>query len=118
MPRVVHFEIVSENPDKTIEFYSKIFNWKFEKWGEEYWMVDTGEGTGINGGMIKRENPSQKQIDTINVPDIDEYIKKIEDNKGIIIMPKRAIEGVGWLAFFRDSEGNAFGIMQEDKTAR
>jgi predicted enzyme related to lactoylglutathione lyase len=27
------------------------------------------------------------------------------------------IAGVGWLAYFTDTEGNMFGVMQSDETA-
>ena len=32
MPRPVHFEIPTDNPDKAIQFYEKTFGWKFQKW--------------------------------------------------------------------------------------
>ena len=33
MPRVSHFEIDAKEPEKLVEFYTKVFNWSFEKWG-------------------------------------------------------------------------------------
>ena len=80
MPRVVHFEIYGEQPDKLIEFYSQIFNWTFEKWGDmEYWIIKTGEGPGIDGGLGTHKNPS---VNTIDVPNVDEYLKKIKHAGG------------------------------------
>ena len=32
MPRVVHFEIHAENPERAIEFYSGLFGWEVMKW--------------------------------------------------------------------------------------
>lgn len=118
MTRVVHFEIVAENPEKIKEFYEKVFNWKFQKMNGDYWMIDTGEGGGINGGMVKKETSQQVQIDTIDVDNIDEYINKIKNNGGKILMEKRAIPRVGWLCNFKDAEGNIFSIMQRDEKAR
>ena len=34
MNRVVHFEILTENPEKLSKFYSNVFGWKFEKWDD------------------------------------------------------------------------------------
>ncbi len=31
MPRVVHFEIAVDNPQRAIDFYTKVFGWKVEK---------------------------------------------------------------------------------------
>ena len=56
MARVVHFEIPADQPERAIEFYSKIFGWQFQKWDGPmpYWMINTGEGPGINGGWVTR----------------------------------------------------------------
>ena len=35
-----------------------------------------------------------------------------------ILQPKVAIPGVGYLVTFKDTEGNIFGIMQNDKSAQ
>lgn len=49
IPRFVHFEVYEKNPEKLIEFYTKVFGWKFEKWGPlDYWIIKTGEGPGID----------------------------------------------------------------------
>jgi predicted enzyme related to lactoylglutathione lyase len=45
MPRVVHFEIVADNPERAIKFYKEVFGWEFKKWDgpQDYWFVKTGE---------------------------------------------------------------------------
>lgn len=116
MPRVVHFEIYGENPTQLINFYEKVFNWKFEKWGPlDYWIIKTGEGPGIDGGLGTQKNPS---VNTIDVPDVDEYLKKIKGNGGIVVSPKMTLPGIGYLAYFKDPQGNVFGIMKDDPTAK
>jgi predicted enzyme related to lactoylglutathione lyase len=52
-----------------------------------------------------------------NVQDIDSIITKIEEIGGEIVFPLTVINGVGYLAYFRDLEGNVFGLMQEDPDA-
>ena len=32
MPRVVHFEIRADNPERAVKFYSEIFGWEIQKW--------------------------------------------------------------------------------------
>ena len=127
MPRVVHFEIEADNPERASKFYTKVFGWKIEKWNGpmDYWMVTTGEKEepGINGGMYKRKEKSRGKahvayVCTIDVPSVDEYEKKIKDNGGTITMPKSAIPGVGWFASAKDTEGNLFSIMRMDMKAK
>ena len=119
MPRVVHFDISADEPEKAIKFYESVFGWKFQKWEGpmEYWMITTGDGVGIDGGLSKR-NPQSQDINTIDVPDVDEYIKKAEENGAQIISAKIPIPGVGWFAIFKDNEGNVFGLMQDDTEAK
>jgi predicted enzyme related to lactoylglutathione lyase len=66
MPRVVHFEIHAEKPEKAVEFYSKVFGWKIQKWDGpvDYWLVSTGSADerGIDGGIMRRHGPGPVDI--------------------------------------------------------
>jgi len=121
MPRVVHFELNVKDVKKTIKFYKDVFGWKIEKWNGpiDYWMVMTGDENepGIDGGLGFEEEIFPKVINTIDVENIDEIIKRIEKNGGEIIRSKHAVPGVGWLAYFKDTEGIVTGVMQEDRNA-
>jgi predicted enzyme related to lactoylglutathione lyase len=122
MPRVVHLEINADQPERAIKFYNEVFGWNITKWEGpfDYWLVTTGEDKepGINGGLMKRVNPSSTTVNTINVPSIDSFLDKINKHGGKVIMPKTAIPGIGYHAYCQDTEGNTFGIMQEDTSAK
>jgi len=122
MPRVVHFEIDAKKPERAIGFYKKVFGWKIEKWEGpmDYWLIMTGKEKepGIDGGLSKRTEAEPSTVNTIDVLSVDQYVKKIESNGGKIIRPKMAVPGVGWMAYFKDTEGNVWGIMETDETAR
>ena len=122
MSRVVHFEISAEKPEELIGFYKNTFNWRFEKWKGPmvYWMIMTGDEKkpGIDGGLKKRDEMGTNTVNTIDVLSIDESIKKVTKNGGEIIVPKMAVPGVGWMAYFKDPQGNVFGIMQRDESAK
>jgi len=122
MPRVVHFEIQADNPQRASRFYQKVFDWEISKWDgpQDYWLIATGEKTepGINGGMMRRHGSVDPVRNTIQVSDVDEYVKKVTDNGGEIVEPKMPIPGMGYLAYCKDTEGNVFGIMHTDPTAK
>jgi hypothetical protein len=122
MGRVVHFELPADDPKRAIAFYQSVFGWKFEKWQGpvDYWLITTGpEGEpGINGGLGRRNSPGEGVVNTIDVKSVDEAVKKIEATGGRVTRPKGAVPGIGWLAYCEDSEGNPFGIMQNDPAAR
>jgi predicted enzyme related to lactoylglutathione lyase len=84
-----------------------------------YWLVITGEEgePGIDGGLSLREN-NPVTTNTIDVPDCDEYTEKIKAAGGKILGEKQAVPGVGYTALCQDTEGNMFGIMQEDENAK
>ena len=121
MPRPVHFEIPAENPERAIQFYSSVFGWKFTKWGGpmEYWLITTGEPAepGINGGLLRRQDPSQPCVNTITVASVDESLKAIDQGGGVCVLPKMAVPGIGWMAYCKDPDGHIFGIMQPDPAA-
>ncbi len=119
MSKVVHFEINSDNPEKAIKFYEDVFGWKVDQWSKEYWMATTGDEKedGIDGGIQKRVEPGGTFI-VINVPSIDDYVKRIEKHGGKVTQPKMPIPGIGWAAYFKDLDGNLVGIYQPDKNAK
>ena len=46
------------------------------------------------------------------------FIKKIESVGGKIFVPKTTVPGIGYYAYFRDTEGNTLGIAQPDPSAK
>jgi predicted enzyme related to lactoylglutathione lyase len=49
---------------------------------------------------------------------VDEFVRKINENGGKVIVPKFAVPGVGYMVYCADTEGNVFGIMEEDTSAK
>lgn len=119
--RVVHFEIPCDDPEKTMKFFKDVFGWSFQQFGKEpYWVTMTGDPKtpGINGGLMKKRDPKQPIVNSINVSSIDESIRQIEKAGGKIVVPKMPIPSVGWLAYFTDPDGNIHGVYQDDPGAK
>jgi predicted enzyme related to lactoylglutathione lyase len=128
MGRVVHFEIHADNPDRAVEFYTRHFGWKMDKWNGpmEYWTIQTGgkEEPGIDGGLLRRQGPPPQAgepvssfVCTIQVESIDQKVADITASGGLLAVPKMPIPSMGWLAYFKDTEGNIVGLFQPDLTA-
>lgn len=125
MARPVHFEIHATNPEAVRAFYESVFGWKFNKWGDvPYWMISTGEGVGIDGGMAQREGARPADdaavssfVNVVDVPDVDIVIGLVAKAGGTVARAKQAVPTVGWVAYFKDPDGNLFGAMQSDPSA-
>ncbi|HEV2915531.1 MAG TPA: VOC family protein [Pyrinomonadaceae bacterium] len=117
MPRVVHFEVGADDPDRASQFYESVFGWNIRKWGgpKDYRLISTGADNqpGINGGIFKREGPVN-YVNTIDVPSVDEFVARITEHGGKEVVPKIKIPGVGDLVYCQDTEGNVFGILQAE----
>lgn len=127
MPRVIHFEIHAGDPDRAVKFYESMFGWTFQKWEGpmDYWLVTTGPDSqpGINGGLLRRQGEIDGQaviayVCTIDVENIDASIAKAQSLGSQVVVPKMPIPGMGWLVYYKDTEGNIFGMMQADPEAK
>jgi predicted enzyme related to lactoylglutathione lyase len=91
----------------------------------EYWMVITGpdDQPGINGGLMRRQGEIDGQaviayVCVVDVADVDASLQTALDNGAQLALPKMAVPGVGWLVYCKDTEGNIFGMMQNDPEAK
>src|SRR5690606_28423956 len=108
-------------------FYGDLFGWQFQPYFPDYWGVITGadDEPGISGGLTVRQGPRPEAgqplssfVCTIDVPSVDEYVERAVAGGGGIAVPKAAIPGMAWLAYCFDTEGNMFGMYQEDTSAQ
>jgi uncharacterized protein len=77
--------------------------------------VSTGDEKekGINGAISKRGESGMPDMNTIGVPSLEEFVAKVQEGGGKVLQ-KMPIPGVGYFATCQDTEGNIFGIIQED----
>lgn len=126
MARIVHFEVHAANPERAVKFYESVFDWKFQHIPSiDYWMISTGGGPGIDGGMLRRRGdppvPGQAvnaHMCTIGVDDIDASTKAALEAGATLALPKMAIPNIGHVAYLTDPEGNIFGVFQNDPAAK
>ncbi|HVP94544.1 MAG TPA: VOC family protein [Methanoregulaceae archaeon] len=127
MPKGIHFDIAADDPEKAVTFYHSVFGWQINKFEGpmDYWLVTAGSQSepGIDGGIGKRSDRvatgrSGHIIITFSVPSVDEYIERIRKAGGNVLMAKAPIPGVGYIAYCTDAEGNEFGILEADPSAR
>ena len=113
---VVHWELMSRNPEKIAAFYEKTFDWKIKHIPEmDYRMVETGGEGGIGGGILKPQRPEPWPGNTlfyILVDDLAAYRKKIIEAGGKIHVEEQEVPGMGWFSLFTDPEGRMMGLWK------
>lgn len=117
-----YVEIQADDPKRAIDFYSKIFGWKFtrvEGLPIPYWSIDGG------GGLLQRPAKTPPPMHGTNafvcsfeVAHFDAAAKTITELGGIVAMPKFAVPKKCWQGYFVDLEGNTFGIFEVDANAK
>jgi len=131
MGRLVHFEIHVSDMDRAKKFYGEVFGWTFQDWteyaGMPYFGAVTGkeEELGINGALMQRQGPAPEATQALNgfactmgVENYNQSEVKILENGGTVALPKYALPGMAWQGYYKDPEGNIFGIHQPDENAK
>lgn len=113
---VIHFELMSKEPEKVSAFYAKVFDWQVTHHPEiNYRIVETGATEGINGGIVKpdREGPwPGKMLFYILVDDLAKYRKMIVAAGGKIHVEEQKVPRMGKFSLFTDPEGRMMGLWK------
>lgn len=115
-----YFEIPVENMDRAMKFYSKVFECDFFKdniHGNEMAFFPFDEkNKGITGALAKGEiyKPSiSGSLIYLSTNNLDNTVQKITESGGEILFPKSEVPGYGWVAEFKDCEGNRVALFQK-----
>jgi hypothetical protein len=66
--------------------------------------------------MMRREEPLTTPVITVDVDDIDKALGKVESLGGSTVIPRQPVGDMGFVAYFRDPEGNVMGLWQNAGT--
>jgi predicted enzyme related to lactoylglutathione lyase len=124
----VHFEIPADDKERANTFYQSAFGWTLTPMQEmDYTIAITtpsDEQTGmpsapgaINGALFPRTDNLKTPIITIDVEDVDAALAQVESAGGSVAQAKDAVPGMGYYAYFNDTEGNIMGLWQTDSSA-
>lgn len=126
MGRVVHFEVHCDDLDRAERFYTEVFDWTIQRWEGapiDYRLVTTGSDTpGINGALTQRDGAIDGKaitayVNTVEVAGLDQAEHRIAEAGGQRVTDRQRIPGVGEHAYFKDTEGNVFGVLEPEPSA-
>jgi predicted enzyme related to lactoylglutathione lyase len=113
---VVHWELLSKDPEKLSAFYEKVFEWKVDHKPElNYRIVDTQNEVGIKGGIIKPPRPEPwpgNMTMYVAVDDLAAYRQKVVEAGGKILIEEQEVPGMGSFSLFMDPENRMIGLWK------
>jgi len=108
---VMHWQMLSADPERTAEFYGVLFGWQVSASnGLGYREVKTGGA--VDGGIWPAPPGSPEAVQIyIEVPDIEAALARAVELGGSVIMPKQVLPDGDAMALARSVGGRSFGLM-------
>ena len=115
--QMVHVEIPAGDTQKSRDFWGGLFGWQFQAYEgspTEYHMTQLSDtqGAAISGAEDDKRGPRVYfDVDDINAATA--RVKELGGDAGEAL----PVPGMGWFSINKDSEGNEFGLWQNDESA-
>lgn len=112
MNGICHVEFPCKDLEKIGKFYAAVFGWEVSAIPEmnyATYKAPDGPGGGFNNQIEITVKPGV--LVYIEVEDIEDTLKAVEENGGGKVRPKTQISPEhGYIAIFKDIEGNSVGL--------
>ena len=111
MNAVMHWQLLSADPDKVAAFYGDLFGWQVSAAnGLGYREVTTGGS--VDGGIWPAPPGAPEAVQIyVEVEDIDAALAKTVELGGTVVMPKQVLPDGDSMALALDPLGRSFGLM-------
>lgn len=114
-----HIELMTGDVSKAREFYSKLFDWKYQEMAMPegpYTIIDTGSKE-AGGGMMMKPEPGcpTAWMAYVLVADVAATLAKVKGAGGKVCMEKTEIPGVGWFGMIVDPTGANLGVFEANE---
>ena len=107
---VVHFEIRSQDPDATRNFFAELFDWQYSDGGiPGYTYVNTGAPEAIPGGIGPVQGGGDAVVFFVGVDDVESTLDRAEKLGGRTIQPATSVPGVTF-GLLADAQGHVVGV--------
>jgi predicted enzyme related to lactoylglutathione lyase len=112
----VHFEFPAQDTSRSREFWGSLFGWQWQtmEGPYEYHMTRLSETSGA--AVYPPQGGEQGIRVYFDADDINSEAARVKELGGEASEPQ-PVPGMGWFAICKDTEGNEFGLWQNDPNA-
>lgn len=109
------FEIPVRDMDRAVAFFNSVFQLELQPMETPDGPIMTFQVDGVPRGMLARGDHNQPSesgplVYFASPDDIDDCLKRVEAAGGQVHLPKTPIGPYGFIAYFRDTEGNRLAL--------
>lgn len=110
MASIEHFEIPADDVDRARAFYSTVFGFSYEPWGDDMGMLMTGSDVGINGDIHQRGVVPHPTV-VITVESLEDTLAAVVAAGGEQVGEITPMSDDMSYVYFKDTEGNIVGAV-------
>lgn len=115
---VVFWELASHDAEASVAFFERVFDWDIEMIPNTiiHGVHSKNDEGGINGGIFTLQKAKLPFCTIyIEVDDIEEKAKLVEQSGGLVVGPPNEISKGTWICLFTDPSGVTFAMIQHTK---
>lgn len=112
-------ELQAADPAASLEFYRALFGWRTadtQLGDTPYAFLSTAEGdqgaTAFGGLTAVQEGVSPRWVPYFDVADADDVVARVQGAGGAVLVPTVDVPGIGRIAWFADTSGATFAVLQ------
>lgn len=117
---IVHFQVMSANPEATAKFFSDVFDWETEPGrGGANLSLNTGAAQVVPNDIFVNGTLREAPAGTppafmvyVRVADLDGTLVKAVQHGGAVVMPRRDMQGAPTIAIVKAPDGLVVGVVQ------
>ena len=113
--KINYIEIPALNLEATKDFFSKVFEWRFTDYGQQYCSIDNAS---IDGGFYLTDKVATVENGSVLIvlysDNLQQSMDKILEHRGLITKDIFSFPG-GSRFHFHDVNGNEFAVWKHDE---
>ena len=111
---IVWWELATHDQEKSVKFFQDVFDWDLQINEAGFYTMKHDPPQITGGGIFTLKRAKLPFVSLyIQVDDIDEMAKKVQEHGGLVKDPPFEISPGTWLCLFNEPSGVEFAMIQQ-----